>query len=265
MTRYAGQPRRIQVSVYPALVPNTHVLANVNDVFNAVFVRGDVVGDTLFYGRGAGKDATASAVLSDLADAALDLKFRTHTYAGFQGEILSEDIRRAVGIFDANSAPAITSSTPEELKYAENSAAVTINQLLSDEWSLGTRYKFTQSRLHTAFPALADAVNTSTESSHRADLHELDLYAMFNHPSGFFARAESQWYWQHNSGYNPTLPGDEFVQINLFVGYRFPRQHGEFSVGLLNVTDRDYKLNPLNPYVELPRERVVATRLRFRF
>ena len=38
------------------------------------FVRGDVVGDTLFYGRGAGKDATASAVLSDVADAALDLK-----------------------------------------------------------------------------------------------------------------------------------------------------------------------------------------------
>jgi homoserine dehydrogenase len=42
-----------------------------------VFVRGDVVGDTLFYGRGAGKDATASAVLSDIADAALDLKHGT--------------------------------------------------------------------------------------------------------------------------------------------------------------------------------------------
>jgi homoserine dehydrogenase len=47
-------------------------------VFNAVFVRGDVVGDTLFYGRGAGKDATASAVLSDVADAALDLKHASH-------------------------------------------------------------------------------------------------------------------------------------------------------------------------------------------
>ncbi len=67
----------VQVSVYPALVPNSHVMAGVNHVFNAVFVRGDVVGDTLFYGRGAGKDATASAVLSDLGDAALDLKFGT--------------------------------------------------------------------------------------------------------------------------------------------------------------------------------------------
>ena len=64
----------IQVSVYPTLIPNSHVLASVNGVFNACFVRGDVVGDTLFYGRGAGKDATASAVLSDVADAALDLK-----------------------------------------------------------------------------------------------------------------------------------------------------------------------------------------------
>jgi homoserine dehydrogenase len=69
--------RQIQVSVYPALIPDAHVLASVNDVFNAVYVRGDIVGDTLFYGRGAGKDATASAVLSDVADAALDLKFGT--------------------------------------------------------------------------------------------------------------------------------------------------------------------------------------------
>lgn len=64
----------VQVSVFPTLVPNSHVLASVNGVFNAIYVRGDVVGDTLYYGRGAGQDATASAVLSDLADAALDLK-----------------------------------------------------------------------------------------------------------------------------------------------------------------------------------------------
>ncbi len=70
-------PNSIQVSVCPTLIPNAHVLASVNHVFNAVFVRGDIVGDTLFYGRGAGKDATASAVLSDVADAALDLKHET--------------------------------------------------------------------------------------------------------------------------------------------------------------------------------------------
>jgi homoserine dehydrogenase len=69
----------IQVSVYPTLVPNSHVLASVNGVFNAILVRGDIVGDTLYYGRGAGQDATASSVLSDIADAALDLKTGTRS------------------------------------------------------------------------------------------------------------------------------------------------------------------------------------------
>ncbi len=68
---------KLLVAVYPALIPGHHVLANVNHSFNAVFVRGDVVGDTLFYGRGAGQDPTASAVLSDVADAVLDLRHQT--------------------------------------------------------------------------------------------------------------------------------------------------------------------------------------------
>lgn len=79
IVKRAGSTPSIQVSVYPSLVPNSHVLASVNGVFNAVYVRGDVVGDTLYYGRGAGQDATASAVLSDLADAALDLKCGTRS------------------------------------------------------------------------------------------------------------------------------------------------------------------------------------------
>ena len=70
-----GSP--VHVSVYPALIPSDHVLASVSGVYNGILVRGDVVGDTLYYGQGAGQDATASAVLSDLADAALDLKHDT--------------------------------------------------------------------------------------------------------------------------------------------------------------------------------------------
>jgi homoserine dehydrogenase len=62
----------VEVRVHPTLIPDSHVLASVSGVFNAVAVEGDVVGQTLFYGRGAGPDATASAVLSDLAEAALD-------------------------------------------------------------------------------------------------------------------------------------------------------------------------------------------------
>ncbi|MEI6084569.1 MAG: homoserine dehydrogenase [Verrucomicrobiota bacterium] len=70
-----GDSGPVEVRVHPTLVPVSHVLANVNGVFNACVVRGDVVGETMFYGRGAGADATSSAVIADLADAALNLKF----------------------------------------------------------------------------------------------------------------------------------------------------------------------------------------------
>lgn len=63
----------IEVRVVPTLIPKAHVLASVNGVFNAVAVRGDVVGDALFYGRGAGQDPTSSSVLGDLAEAAIKL------------------------------------------------------------------------------------------------------------------------------------------------------------------------------------------------
>lgn len=58
----------IQTRVHPAFIPNDHPLAAVNDVFNAVFVRGDAVGEIMHYGRGAGKMPTASAVVGDIID-----------------------------------------------------------------------------------------------------------------------------------------------------------------------------------------------------
>ncbi len=57
------------VRVHPTLVPRTHVIGNVNEVYNAISVTGDIVGETAYIGRGAGQDATASAVISDIADA----------------------------------------------------------------------------------------------------------------------------------------------------------------------------------------------------
>lgn len=59
---------KIEVRVQPTLIPQKHMLASVNGVFNAIFVEGDIVGKTLYYGRGAGRQPTASAVISDVAD-----------------------------------------------------------------------------------------------------------------------------------------------------------------------------------------------------
>lgn len=66
-------PGGIEVRVHPSLLPVDHPLAGVNDVFNAVYVEGDAVGETMFYGRGAGKLPTASAVAGDIMDAARNI------------------------------------------------------------------------------------------------------------------------------------------------------------------------------------------------
>ncbi len=63
----------VELRVHPTLIPKNTLLANISDVFNGVLVDGDTVGQTLFYGRGAGRMATASAVVADIADAALNI------------------------------------------------------------------------------------------------------------------------------------------------------------------------------------------------
>ena len=93
----------------------------------------------------------------------------------------------------------------------------------------------------------------------------MDLLAVYNHPCGFFAQPEAHWYGQSNSGYTPSEPGDNFWQLNAFVGYRSPGRKAEVSLGLLNITDQNYNLSPLNLYNELPRSRTLALSLRVNF
>ncbi len=58
----------IELRVHPTLIPHRRLIANVDGVMNAILVKGDAVGATLYYGAGAGADATASAVVADLVD-----------------------------------------------------------------------------------------------------------------------------------------------------------------------------------------------------
>ncbi len=58
----------IELRVHPSLVPNKRLIANVEGAMNAVMVQGDAVGTTLYYGKGAGSEPTASAVIADLVD-----------------------------------------------------------------------------------------------------------------------------------------------------------------------------------------------------
>jgi homoserine dehydrogenase len=85
---------KVEVGVAPTLIPQGNVLASVNGVFNAIAVRGDLVGDSLFYGRGAGRGPTATSVIGDLVEAAHVLDAPRKTY-GFSSHSLYGSSRAA--------------------------------------------------------------------------------------------------------------------------------------------------------------------------
>lgn len=71
---------RITATVRPTLVSRDCILSGVNGVFNAITVRGDETGDVMFYGKGAGKEATASAVVADMIDCVKHLDNRKYVF-----------------------------------------------------------------------------------------------------------------------------------------------------------------------------------------
>lgn len=90
----------VEMRVHPALVPQRTMLANVDGVFNAVYVRGDTVGETMYYGQGAGRSATASAVVADIIDVALNAKNESarripafHPHEGYTSIVKMEDVQ----------------------------------------------------------------------------------------------------------------------------------------------------------------------------
>ncbi len=82
----------VAVRVHPAMVPHRHPLASVRESYNAVFIEGDAVGSLMFYGRGAGGMPTASAVLGDVIDAAINLRHGTHGSLGSFGKAVIRPI-----------------------------------------------------------------------------------------------------------------------------------------------------------------------------
>jgi tetratricopeptide (TPR) repeat protein len=220
---------------------------------------------------------SVAAPTYDTAGILIEDRFPTGTYVGLQAILLQSDVDRTVGTFDAFlnppfppfppsiDPPIIPSSTPQKLRYEEQDLLVTVNQLVGDEWSFGARYQLSYANLQTLFPDIPVAVVAGADHREKATLHQGTLFALYNHRSGFFARLEGYWARQSNVGYTPDIPGDDIFQANAYIGYRFRRNFGDITLGFLNMTDQDYKLNPLNYYNELPRERTLVARVRFNF
>ncbi len=198
---------------------------------------------------------------------------KTGTYLQVQGELLNSDGTRTVGLLtnDVSSAsplaPTNPSGTPQVLDFTEKSLLVSANQLLGKEWAFGVSYKITQADLVSRFsqiPSSAFLLQNPNQDV-TSFLHQVNLYAIYQCACGFFASFDALWSQQSNQGYSPDIPGDDFWQFNVFAGYRFLQRRAEARLGVLNLTDRDYKLNPLTLYNELPRERMLTVSFKFNF
>lgn len=95
--KHLGIARRrdegIELRVHPTLVPRSHLIAQVDGVLNAVLVDGDAVGQTMYYGPGAGDEATASAVIADIIDAARSVAAESNQrvpYLGFEPSAMED-------------------------------------------------------------------------------------------------------------------------------------------------------------------------------
>jgi hypothetical protein len=235
-----------------------------------------------------------------LAGISFEQKLPTRTYLGIEWNVRRQDLDRVIGAFDSflGAGGLVLGNVPTSLDqknhYREDEFAVSLNQLVGDRWTLAARYRQTRSRLRTQiagfgdsleFPvASSDAIARAAERESISQLHEFGLSVIYNHPAGWFVRTDANWYSQDNDDFvggtlptetrfaaprvvthNAGLPGDEFWQVDLTAGWRFSRNRGELSLGVLNLTDEDYRLYPLNPYRELSRERTFAVRFRLNF
>ncbi len=192
----------------------------------------------------------------------------SRTYLLAAGEVLRSAGRRWVGVFDYRDAPPFIAGTGrvrESLNFEERSVAVGLHQLLGEEWAISARYRLAAAELRTRVPALPEAFDSSARADEEAWLHEVDLAVRYFHACGWFAGAEARWRSQDNRRDAGTLRDDDFWQFDVWTGWRLAQRRVELSVGALNLTGRNYRLNPLNAAADLPRERLLALRVRWSF
>jgi tetratricopeptide (TPR) repeat protein len=192
---------------------------------------------------------------------ALDQMLAESTFLSVLAEQLESEGFRERGVFDYIDVfphRAMPAAARQEHRYKQRSVAVALNQLLSDGLALGITYSLGHVQLTEDFPDLQQSLVPASHSEWSSVQHDVTAFAQWLHRSGFFAYTQALWIDQLNDG--PTnIADDEVLHVDAGVGYRFLRGRGRVMIGVLNLTDRDYRLWPLNRYPDLPRHRTLVS------
>lgn len=206
----------------------------------------------------------------ETANAGFDQSFASGTFFGLEAAWLTSKGERTVGAL-TNSfflpIPDSPSGTRQTLAFRERNASAYAGQLIGDYVSASARYRLSEAKLVGQFPDIPRTAFglEQLEQTNRAIMQQVSLGLNINLPNGLFAQWDAEWYHQVDFGYSPELERADFWQNNFMIGYRFAKRRAEAQIGLANVFNKNYKLNPLNLSPELPRTRTLVATLRINF
>ncbi len=206
----------------------------------------------------------------DVVGVGFDQEFETRTFAGVSMERLTTEGRREVGAVRNSGfslVPNQAMSLEQDVEYREQTLSAYVNQLLGSRWVAGARYSISRSEYELGYPELPAGLGGLPDvvRDDEAVLGRLELMAGFNHESGFYAQWASVFHHQQTVASVLKMPDESFWQHDVWVGYRFPRRRAEIRLGVLNLLDEDFRLNPMNEYRPVPRERTFEATLRINF
>lgn len=196
----------------------------------------------------------------------LDFKINAAVFLGVGLQELRGDVERAQGIIRYSALPAAfhyADSSLGSARYRERELWASIHCLAGPWLSMATKYRYVDSTLGQSYQE--NAMQADFESQHQAGLHELRTSVLVHHESGGFASLEHRFLGQMSSGYGATRPNESFSQLNAYVGWRLRNSRADVTIGLLNLANQDYRLNPLTPFDDLSRQRTLHARFRFYF
>lgn len=208
----------------------------------------------------------------DVAGFAFEQRFESGTYLGILAEWIEAEAPLATGAFHLDFDEfgdlrdlARPGRAALDQDFRERSLTLTADQRLDDWWTVGVAWRIQEARLDSHYPEFESLPALPQDTSRESVLHQVIPRVTFNHPCGAFGTFSARWMHQENREADRTVSDESVWQLDAWIGYRLRRRQAEIAVGVLNLLDDDYRLDPLNTFVPPPRERTLAVRLGLRF
>ncbi|MGV3773776.1 MAG: tetratricopeptide repeat protein [Verrucomicrobiales bacterium] len=212
---------------------------------------------------------------TDIGALRINGKIGDTIYTGAEANLLFTEAEHVIGIglLDPEKKPGPSGDASfagwrdlsREVNFEERSLKVYLHKIWFDAITTGARHGLTASRMKQNLNSFPRELYPEVFDIEESRLFATQLFMAVNHHSGIYAQADAEWFVQRNSGFGIGNGEADFWQYHLWIGYRFPGRYFDLRAGVLNLTDQDYRLQPLSLTTQIPRERTFFTSLRIQF